>query len=474
MITASCPGKVLIVGGYLIVETGNVGVSLGTTARFTTRVLSVDVHADDWCRIHVVSPQFGTEFTFKCSKDSDTDLVNIEQLSGKESPFLYFSVLYSVAAAVLRGFDIRFKVTLELLADNDFYSQRKYLEAQGKAVTMENLRAIPSYVPLVGCVSKTGLGSSAAMSTSTVACLVRLFNLRSNNASTVVDGGQALPQVGSFPLGDAEEVELVHRISQIAHCAAQAKIGSGFDVFTATYGTCVYRRFPPRFIEKIFTGCESTSSLAPSLLQECVSAKEAWVEHTPFRLPTDLELLLGDIHQGGTPTPGMVSKVTAWRRKQGASCDGLWERLRENNEEYVTALAKLADYARKKTEEYQKSVEVLQQVVLTHHDPINNCEKLWIEAARLASESRRLLREMGKAAGAEIEPTSLGKLLDATVELPGVFAVGCPGAGGYDAVFALTLGKEVRKAVERFWEGYNGLQVCPLLLCEDSSGLILS
>lgn len=56
----------------------------------------------------------------------------------------------------------------------------------------------------------------------------------------------------------------------------------------------------------------------------------------------------------------------------------------------------------------------------------------------LFQTSRGLLKKMGDSAGVGIEPESQTQLCDATAELPGVVAAGVPGAGGVDAIFALT------------------------------------
>ena len=52
-------------------------------------------------------------------------------------------------------------------------------------------------------------------------------------------------------------------------------------------------------------------------------------------------------------------------------------------------------------------------------------------------ECRQNLKGMGKSAGVPIEPDEQSALADATMKLPGVIAAGVPGAGGYDALFAI-------------------------------------
>lgn len=48
-----------------------------------------------------------------------------------------------------------------------------------------------------------------------------------------------------------------------------------------------------------------------------------------------------------------------------------------------------------------------------------------------------MLKEMGIQSKVEIEPDQQTLLADATCTLPGVISAGVPGAGGYDALFAI-------------------------------------
>lgn len=456
---ASAPGKVLILGGYLIVEScspANVGISIGVNARFTTRLVraaaSATAAAPGQTTVHVHSPQFHQSYTF-VANTAAAGTVAVTQTAGPESAFIFYAVLYAVAAAQLLGHATDGEVWLELLADNDFYSQRNYLEGQGQPVNVANLRALPPHLPLVGAVSKTGLGSSAAMTTSVVACLCHHF------------------AAGGCP------PEFVHRIAQIAHSVTQGKIGSGFDVYTAVYGTCAYRRFPASRVTMMMDGAQQPTSVDVATLARCADMAEVWVPHEPFRLPPGVTLVLGDVHQGGSSTPGMVAKIMAWRKAVAAEPDNLWELLRRNNEAYIAALRRMLDTAAAQPEAYAAAMATLQTVASLstreaagEDDAATGCI---VEAARCAARSRALLRDMGNAAAVKVEPAELTGLLDDTAALPGVFAVGCPGAGGYDAVFALVLGDARAAEVEAFWERYPKMSVCPLLVREDPSGLLV-
>lgn len=70
-------------------------------------------------------------------------------------------------------------------------------------------------------IAKTGLGSSAALTTSLVSALLQWFEVT---------------RVGLRP--DSEDRRVVHNLAQLVHANAQGKIGSGFDVAAAVYGTC--------------------------------------------------------------------------------------------------------------------------------------------------------------------------------------------------------------------------------------------
>lgn len=44
---------------------------------------------------------------------------------------------------------------------------------------------------------------------------------------------------------------LTHNLAQFVHCLAQGKVGSGFDVSAAVYGSQLYTRFDPKVIEDL-------------------------------------------------------------------------------------------------------------------------------------------------------------------------------------------------------------------------------
>lgn len=120
------------------------------------------------------------------------------------------------------------------------------MEARGLPLTPESLAVLPPFSSITfnannangaHCkpeVAKTGLGSSAAMTTAVVAALLHYLGV-----VNLSDSARNHPNA---------DVDLVHMIAQTSHCIAQGKVGSGFDVSCAVYGSQRYVRFSPEVL----------------------------------------------------------------------------------------------------------------------------------------------------------------------------------------------------------------------------------
>lgn len=140
-------------------------------------------------------------------------------------------------------------------------------------------------------VHKTGLGSSAALTTSLVGAL--LLHL------------QAIPALS----GDATSVHIVHAAAQAAHCIAQGKVGSGFDVAAAVFGSHKYTRFNPNVLSPLMNDAEGGHI---PLLPVLGSTNKAWdYKVKPFQLPPGTRIMLADV-DAGSDTPSLVGKVLKW------------------------------------------------------------------------------------------------------------------------------------------------------------------
>lgn len=91
-------------------------------------------------------------------------------------------------------------------------------------------------------VHKTGLGSSAALITSLVSALLLHLGIIPQDAFASEGGGLESASEGR---------KLAHNVSQYIHCLAQGKVGSGFDVSSAVFGSQLYTRFDPMVIQPL-------------------------------------------------------------------------------------------------------------------------------------------------------------------------------------------------------------------------------
>ncbi|XP_028759492.1 phosphomevalonate kinase, peroxisomal-like [Neltuma alba] len=483
-VVASAPGKVLITGGYLILERPNAGLVLSTSARFYAIVKPLyeetksDSYAGASANVKVTSPQLSREGMYKL----DLENLTIQCVSSSETrnSFVEYAIQYSVAAAqatfdknkknllhnvLLKGLGIT------ILGCNGFYSYRNQIEELGLPLTPESLANFPPFTSITfnvgdvnggNCkpeVAKTGLGSSAAMTTAVAASVLHYLGVVKLSSSKDHQERK-----------DTSDLDVVHKIAQTAHCVAQGKVGSGFDVCSAVYGSQHYVRFSPDLI----SSAQAAERAVP--LPEVILGilKGKWDhERTEFSLPPLMNLLLGEPGIGGSSTPSMVGAVRKWQKSDPQKSLDTWRRLLDANSALEGRLKLLTKLAKEQWDAYRCV--------------INKCSKLtsdkWIEQAFEPNKEavvnalqgakdamlliRSLMRRMGEAAGVPIEPESQTQLLDATMKLEGVLLSGVPGAGGFDAIFAVTLG-DSSKDVTKVWSSLN---VLALLVREDPNGV---
>ncbi|KAL3619160.1 hypothetical protein CASFOL_036730 [Castilleja foliolosa] len=482
-VVASAPGKVLMTGGYLILERPNAGIVLSTNARFYAIVkplheeIKSDSWAWSWADVKLTSPQMGRVTMYKLSLKN----LQLQSVSSSDSrnPFVEYALQYVVAAA-LATFDNTKKEELQkllllglditILGCNEFYSYRNQIEACGLPLTPESLASLSPFTSITFNseesneknskpeVAKTGLGSSAAMTTAVVAALlhylgvVNLSPLYENQIST--------------------ELDVVHIIAQTAHSIAQGKVGSGFDVSSAVYGSQRYIRFSPEVLS-------SAQDVGQGMSIENVIGnvlKANWDhERTKFSLPPMMTLVLGEPGTGGSSTPSMVGAVKKWQKSDPQGSLETWRKLSEANSALEVHLNTLSRLAEINCDAYRTAINKCSTLTSEKWaggavEP-NQIEviKALLGARDAMLTIRTNMRKMGEAAGIPIEPESQTRLLDTTMNTEGVLLAGVPGAGGFDAVFAVTLGASSANVI-KVWSSLN---VLALLVSEDPHGVHL-
>ncbi|KAG8834248.1 phosphomevalonate kinase [Serendipita sp. 399] len=484
MTVTSAPGKVLIAGGYLVLDPLYSGVVVAASSRFYTVVEDAKGNTDT---IIVKSPQFiEATWQYRVTFDADDKLV-LSQVTPEGAPesknkFVQlalertFQLVKEIKSAEHVKVAIRNGLEITILGDNDFYSQRAQLEKRNLPKTQESLKKIPPFVPLgvrIENVHKTGMGSSAALITSVVGSL--MIHLKALGS---------LDRAGD----DDHARRLIHNAAQYIHCLAQGKVGSGFDVSSAIFGSHIYTRFDPKVIQPLMESATGDTSLLPTISPN----NSAWTSRVQsFRLPPLTRLLLADV-DAGSDSPSMASKVLKWRKENSEAALEYWTNLDEANMTVSQALLKLAESYQSHPDEYLQALKtiVLRPAVEWHTltgknkvvvDLIQQFGKTYhaIEASK-STVVRQKMKRMGELAGVPIEPDEQTRLLDSCVGLPGVIGGGVPGAGGYDAIWLLVIeldddsvGSPIAN-VQQLWQSWQEMNVSPLLAEESlSSGLRL-
>ena len=240
-------------GGYLVLDREYEVTPVATDSRFYA-CLRPSVNDSDGKtdpkllgKVTVASPQFDhAEWTFAVRDSGPEKLLQLDSLSGK-NPYLYCALLFSLSLVYSSpDFKNRLKDGLKIavLGDNDFYSQADNLARKELPRTAAGLAQLEPFMPLgpLSGVRKTGLGSSAALVTSVVLAVLSYF--------------------GVISLDEEHGREVGHATAQLAHCLAQGKVGSGFDVASAVYGSGVYRRFDPEIVGRLISVSQRHRSIS--------------------------------------------------------------------------------------------------------------------------------------------------------------------------------------------------------------------
>jgi phosphomevalonate kinase len=493
-VVVSAPGKLLLVGGYLVLEEGNVGIPIGVDARFyasctlQTTAAAAAAAAAGGCStlIRVISPQFDyCEWNYQWDATRSQLAPAAAASTTTAKPNLFIEKALRVALLYLdsscpsvtdsTATIHRTVITLEIVADNDFYSLVPHLQARNLPCTYEAAtsalpKRLPAAInPTTGSIYKTGLGSSACLVTALTGALVHAFAPTSR-----------LPLAAD----DDQMTTTIARLSQIGHCYAQGKVGSGFDVSAACFGSHVYQRFAAATLAPILTRLDTDhqndTATTARLLRDTVHDEAQWCGAgvvAPLHCFTSnslLQVIMADV-SGGSESPSMAKQVLRWRaaQQQAGNSDTAavphWDDLVRLNQHVVQVLQQIYTVQ-------PMADAAVQQALIDHQDVRtgwatflqgshdNTKENVCLVLASLLQDLRTSfqrirhhLKRMGEAAKVPIEPDVQTALCDACQSIPGVVAALVPGAGGYDAVACLYINTSAtRHAVAQLWATWKG------------------
>ncbi|KAF2266759.1 phosphomevalonate kinase [Lojkania enalia] len=399
----SAPGKVLLAGGYLVLDRKYSALVFGLDARI--HVCIEPIRTKSGVTLHeiiVKSPQFREatwEYGYRLTEGDGG--VNVTQLRVSHdsrlnrNPFIETALTYGLTyiSSYLPHHAIG-PASISILASSSYYSN--------PGTAPSSASQFLNFDVTLGEAHKTGLGSSAALVTSFTAALLSYY----------------LPK-DIFNLSNDASLTKLHNLAQAAHCAAQGKVGSGFDIASAVYGSCLYRRFSP----SLLTHHGDPGSLSfGSKLCALIDGDVQWdteIRKAAIKMPTGLRLVMCDV-DCGSETPGMVKKVLEWRKQNAEEADAVWNQLQRGNEALAAELTRLAG-AEEQNSDVLDKYSTLREIII---------------------ENRKLIREMSAASKVPIEPLQQTILLDAVSNLAGVIGGVVPGAGGYDAIVVLIEDKD--------------------------------
>lgn len=506
VVTVSAPGKILLCGGYLVLDERNTGLVIAADKRFYSSVRTVSasigdgsntsgdkkgIDDKDKIQVYVNSPQFHSTWTY--TYDRSNRLLIPSRDNKSKNPFvektLRVCLIYLVpkyeSVSVASSTDINTakisSLHVLIRADNDFYSVLPHLGTNSNNNrSLKGVTALPKFLPCpidpsTGkvVVHKTGLGSSAALTTSLVGALV--YNFQQQQDQKEEETAKSITTSA-----------IIHNLAQICHCFAQGKVGSGFDVSAACHGTHVYRRFPKCLLPDLLQQLDNyennqhypnkdaddydETKIKDQYIRlyetirnsaELVPWKEDMVEE--LNLPNDLQLMLADV-QGGSESPSMAKKVLKWKAEQTEKEVPHWTALSMLNPKIVESIRLL------QSGEHAVNYDFLSIIPASDWPSDSPLSSLRDDFIQIRSE----LRSMGEAAGVPIEPQPQQELCDATSQLPGVIAALVPGAGGFDAVACLYINRpNVSASISNLWSHWKTPVVCPLAVHSGTEGLRL-
>ena len=401
----SCPGKVLIVGGYAILYPENKGLVLTTSARFYSDI-TTNLSQNSTGYIEIRSSRFDTVYAIKYNakgimwRVSEATNVYVEYV-------VTCIVTYVVAWHELheKGVPLRF-ITVDLNADDAFYGARREVDQE-------------IFKKDGGSFHKTGIGSSAALTASLTGALLYTFFPSENETK--------------FSYRFLEDA---HVLAQLAHFQAQGGKGSGFDICSAVYGTGIYRRFSPEIFSGVsFRKLESSISLENFFRSYLCGNVRLDHYHEQNNLgsfssesedgkDTSIHIVLAQAGEGSS-TRSMVHSVMKHLQEHPNST--AWASLVKANHEFMELWG-----------------------LLLETSCSSSSEEICIHMQRVFRRIRESLRTLGLGAKCPVEPLEYEAVLNCISDIKGVICAGCPGSGGYDAIFAVVKGLENKRLVQHF------------------------
>ncbi|CAK7894054.1 phosphomevalonate kinase [[Candida] anglica] len=429
----SAPGKALLAGGYLVLDPQYPSYVTALSSRMHAVISEEESNTgDNNSTISIFSPQFEGEWEYTFPDKVYTK--DLKEKKNRRNPFVEATI--STVLAYIQPQD-SFNIVIRIFSDPGYHSKSGAIPK----VSSNNQKEFLFHGKPIDQVAKTGLGSSAGLVSVISTALLSHFKK-----------GQDIQSLKN----------IIHNTAQIAHCYAQKKIGSGFDVAAAIFGSIIYRRFDPKDIDSLFADESYLTGESDHVKLRTLIDSEWDFTAKPVALPPKIRLLMGDI-EGGSETPKLVSKVHAWKKENVVESTKLYTDLNNANKSLIDSLQKAQLAYTSDPNSYDTYLTGLTDDKVTKDGPFQ-------PMIQSIGDIRVNLRKLTKFSGADVEPESQTKLLDNCDQLPGVLGGVVPGAGGFDAICLLVTEDSVAKVIQNTTGEFSS--VSWLDLREESEGIV--
>lgn len=396
-------GKCLVAGGYSILYQNNPGIVISSSEFFTGKVKEIKAESEsEFWEVEVQTPQFPAQSSYRYQISTNSiqsglsDLKRIETGHNKyieavlEVAFKFFFEFLSKEFESSSKEFTKKKIQILIFETGGFINKKHHLST---FCDLDGRDFFPKFDKKVSKLEKTGLGSSA--------CLVSIL------CKLLFSYFQKIYPEFLIPEDEA------HFLAQIANSKAQEKVGSGFDISNAFYGSNLFYRLPKEKIEYF------VNSLYKENFSLYKSIKEINFEELPKcqKITFDRNFVMIE-HSKGFDTKVAVKKVLTYLEKEN-----------EEKEKFLS----------KSKKNVLKIFELI-KLDLGNSEIINSLQTI-------NKDYRKIMKHLGEKCEVEIEPTFATELLNFLSKFENVLYAIVPGAGGFDSIFCLL--KNNKEAFEK-------------------------
>ncbi len=373
-IESKAPGKILWLGGYAVLEKPNMGYVTAINSYVHSKAHEIKEN-----KISINAKGFGS---IECLLNEDGGF----EIKEEYEELKLLQLALKVASMYANSLGYRAKgIYIETYNDPAISYKVEKSKQDSKVV-------------------KSGFGSSAAVVVSSIASVLSIYGIDTSSY---------------------EGKEVLHKLAQLAHSLGSGKIGSGFDVASAVYGSIKYERYSPSIIENFPKDYNKWD------IKKLIDSKWDYnIEKLEF--PKIFKTIAASFAGQSTSTTSFVKAVNEFKKK--------------NPEEYNLLINEIASYSNATI----KSIEKINSEGVS--------EQLLEEFKENFDKSRIAAKKLGLAANVGIEDEEVTKIIEESKK-NGAFVARTHGAGGRDSLAAICISNEKMHTLKEYWKKLEGLEV---------------